>query len=99
MKRIIGQVSAVFLAIAAVSAFNAPAMAGGGFSIGVGGGYGGFHDRNHGGITFGFDSRPSRQNAWRRHVRWCFNQYASYDPDSNRYFNGQRWRVCRSPFI
>jgi hypothetical protein len=98
MKRILGRASAVLFTVAALSTFTAPAMAGSGFGFSIGGGHG-FHDRHHGGITFGFDTRPSHHNAWRRHVRWCFDHYASYDPDSNRYFNGHRWRVCRSPFI
>ena len=101
MKRFLGQVSAALLAIAALSTFTAPAMAGGGFSIGIGSGHGGsvFDDRRYGGITFGFDTRRSHRTSWRRHIEWCFDNHANYDPESNRYFNGHRWRHCRSPFL
>jgi hypothetical protein len=39
------------------------------------------------------------RTGYNRHVRWCLNNYRSYDPDSNTFvtYDGDV-RRCRSPF-
>lgn len=84
----------------AITATTVPANAGGGFGFSIGGGHHGYgHGFQNSGIYLGFDAQPSHRGNWRRHVRWCENNYASYEPETNEYFNGRRWRQCNSPFI
>lgn len=97
MTKFFTTAAAALFATVAVAATTVPANAGGSFGFSIGGGHG-FHDHHGGGVYFGFNDGPSH-GSWRRHVRWCFNHYASYNPNTNRYFNGHRWKVCNSPFI
>ena len=102
MRKLIVAASAALFTTLAVAASSVPASAGGGVTFGFSGGHHdhGWSGHRGGSVTFGFDSgRRDHRRAWQRHVNWCFDHYASYDPDSNRFFNGHRWRQCRSPFI
>ncbi len=70
-----------------------------------GGNHGGGHHRGHDWHRSGvfFHVAPivvhPRRHGWSRHVRWCLNHYASYNPHTNIYFSSFGPRHCDSPYF
>jgi hypothetical protein len=99
MKTIIAAGVATFFAVAASAV---PAQAGGGITFGFGGGHGHHgHHGGHGGIYLGFAPTGGHgpNYYWKKHVKWCFNHHANYNPDSNTYWTHKGPRYCDSPFM
>ena len=62
---------------------------------------GGFYNDYYGGDYSYYSPRPSRVVRYgRRHVRWCYSRYQSYNQRNNTWItNSGRVRQCISPFI
>lgn len=105
MTKIRSALAATLLTAASVAVSAAPALAGGGISFGFGGGgygpYGGgpWYPGHHAGIYVDVAPTPHYNHSWKKHVKWCFNHFKTYNPNTNHFKTKWGPQECVSPYF
>jgi hypothetical protein len=103
MTKIRSAFAATLFAAASIAATAAPALAGGGISFGFGGygpyGGGPWYPGPHAGIYVDVGPAPTYKNTWKKHVKWCFAHYETYNPKTNHFKTKWGPQECFSPYL
>lgn len=105
MNKMLSRAAAAAFVLGSIAVSTVPASAGGSFSIGFGGG--GFapypypYPPHGGGIYVDVGPGPvyGGGGSWKKHVKWCFAHYKSYDPDTNLFMSKWGYKECNSPWM